>query len=156
GLCSLREAVDTNNGTGAGNNGDCTGSGQITLLAGDFVLSLGSLTITANVTIVGAGAGQTTVDAGVACGGSEPTDEPVFVVTNADAAFTGLSITGGNNVSTYGGGIAFSGSGTAHTLTLNAVDVHDNCASHGGGIGANGGSLVVNLNQRTVVENNTA
>ncbi len=87
----------------------------------------GDLDVTADTTIVGAGQGETVVDAG---------HRDRVLVTTAHVSISGLTVTGGNAAEheipfydTGGGGIANSGK-----LRLDHVTVTGNAADYGGGI----------------------
>ena len=125
--CSLREAT-----TAA--NASADPQDTVEIPAGTYKLSLGELQVAGSgrVTIHGAGARSTTIDA-------QGTSRVVFVTAD-DVAFEGLTVTGGvapigiGNFPGDGGGILVEGSGT-ESLVLNQVTVAGNSASlNGGGV----------------------
>jgi hypothetical protein len=136
GDCTLREAVifaNANPGT------------TIQLLAGTYALTIGpsgsddastgDVNLTADMTITGAGASSTIIDAS----GMAPTRDRVLSVANAiTAIISGVTIRNGSLASLgNGGGISNNG-----RLTLNRVSVGDNGASNGGGIANSGGGTI--------------
>ncbi|HEX6386435.1 MAG TPA: CSLREA domain-containing protein, partial [Anaerolineae bacterium] len=172
--CTLRAAIQEANGL--------AGADTITLPAGTYVLALaganedaaatGDLDITGDLTINGAGAATTTIDAnGIdrvmhVPGGATVTIAGVTLSNGAATVGGGLAVTGGGNVTINqsiirsnmatatgndgGGGVYNSSS----SLTLNDSTVRDNTANGGSGAGINnvsGASLV--LNRSTVSGN---
>jgi hypothetical protein len=145
GRCTLRAALELNEGNGGG--------GTVKIGAGQVQLTLGQLVISRDATI--AGAGQT--KSAVAGDGAHRVflintvfDGAALVVPHV--AMTGLAITGGraldrglNGTNGTGGGILNFG-----TLTLIGVDVRGNAAYFGGGIGDVGN---LSLQGATVREN---
>ena len=149
--CSLREAVIAANNT--------SGPDKITLPAGHYTLSImgsaeqsaatGDLDVRDDVTIAGAGAATTTVDAG----GSGHLDDRVFDIRRnlmdlgtptVVATISGVTITGGfTQTSTqHGGGVNSDGK----SLTLDHVVVTQNTAGtagEGGGVVENGGGTTL-------------
>lgn len=138
GDCSLREAVIAANGA--------PGADEILVLSGTYSLTIpgrgenaaatGDLDLTGDVTITGAGAGQTIVSASAAA-------DRAFQVLTATVTIAGMTIRGGGPdvcpvyapVFDRGGGGIFS----AGTLTVSAGVVEDNWAcEQGGGIYAQG------------------
>lgn len=127
---SLREAIIQAN---ANAGGDTT----INLLAGTYTRSLnaageenaasGDLDIREDVTIVGAGAGLTIIDAGY--------NDRVFDVHDGHLTMSDLTVTAG--VASGGGGAVNVGDSAAN-LTLNRVILTDNGASEGAAIASAG------------------
>jgi predicted outer membrane repeat protein len=102
------------------------------------------ITITENLTLIGAGSGA---------GGTviNLDGERGIRVYDAEVELRDLQVTGGKNTSGgSGGGIESSG-----TLTLTGVLVTGNTAERGGGISNNSGATLI-LNDGTAVINNTA
>jgi CSLREA domain-containing protein len=144
--CSLREAINTSSA------GD-----TISLPKGDYKLTQTyNLIINHDLTLAGSGARTTTIQ--------QTTSDYVLAVDPGDTVvMKGLTITGGNNTSAFGGGIQNNGG----TLTLQDSAVTDNQAAGfndaffggpsfpglGGGIYSGGGSLTL---IRTTVGGNTA
>ncbi len=129
---TLREAIIAANGR--------AGADTITLAAGTYVLDLagageddaatGDLDITDALTIVGAGSGQTIIDASAL-------SDRVFEIFTATVSITGVTITGGS-VAGDGGGLANRGG----TVTLDDVRIDDNAANgDGAGIAGSGGGI---------------
>lgn len=150
GDCSLREAIIAANtdtavdACPAGNGAD-----TINLPAGTYLLTLagfdtggllGDLNITADLTLIGSGAGTTTIDAnGI---------DRVFDIINGSAvAISRVTISGGNTTSA-GSGIRVSGSSA---LDLTNVRVRTNIAGHA--IYVTSGSSLNIFNSR--IENNS-
>lgn len=133
--CSLREAI-TNINNGTGTFGDCIATGAygtsdtINIPAGTYTTTT-SYNIAKNVSLVGAGAGTTTINGGGLT--------RVFYITGAyTVSISGITITGGNTDS--GGGI-YNGGGT---LTVTDSTISGNTASfEGGGIYTTSGTLAV-------------
>lgn len=124
----------------------------IVLPAGTYALSQagvddtaedGDLDIADDLTIVGAGAADTIIDASGLAG------QRVFhVLAGVTATISGATITGGTDNGFTGGGVLNEG-----TLTLNAVDVRDNISSAGGGGISATGTLTV---RDSTIANNKA
>ena len=144
GQCSLRAAIMEANAW--------TGPDTITVPAGTYTLSIpgtgenasatGDLDITGDLTINGAGASATIVNA-------NGIDRVFNVLSNASATFNGIKITGGS-IGGSGGGIY-----NQATTTINDSIVTNNTTTRyqsGGGI-ANTGNLTVN---NSAISNNTA
>lgn len=155
--CSLREAIIAANAAG--------GADTITLPAGTYVLSIagtgenasatGDLDITGDLTINGAGAGSTIINAN--------NIDRVFhgvpaAATTITIAISGVTIRGGNST-TLGAGFASDSSTTGNTnLTLTNVIITNNTTTNNGGgiaflknIGAS--NHVLTLNNSTVTNN---
>ncbi len=135
GDCSLREAIQAANTDAAVDN--CTagsGADTITVPAGTYTLSIagvgedlnatGDLDITDDLTITGAGAATTTIDAQ----GLDPGDRVLDVLTGGSLTLNGVTIANGSTIGS-GGGIQ-----NEETLVLNASVIDGNMADHGGGI----------------------
>ena len=109
-LCTLSDAVIAANGAPGA---------TINVPAGTYSLTLGALTVSSSMTISGAGAISTTVDAGC--------NSQVFNITAGTVTISSMTIrrgfTGG-----VGGGVS-----TAGNLTLDSVILRDNHASNAGG-----------------------
>lgn len=136
GLCSLREAIeaaDTDSPSGS-TSGECpagTGADLITFgVAGPFA---GGHTIDSEVTIDGGPAGAVIAGATGSTGGSVFEVTPSGVVT-----LDSLTLSGGSNFSSGGGGLY----NTGNTLVVDST-ITANTASGGGGIMNGGGSLTV-------------
>jgi CSLREA domain-containing protein len=126
--CSLRDAITA---------ASAADGNVVAIPAGTFELNipdvLGDLDIGADMTITGAGARQTVVDANEL--------SRVFAITSAGdtVSISGLTVTGGLSSTTAnpGNGDSFNGDGggifTEGALTLTDVAVTDNEASLGGG-----------------------
>ena len=150
GNCSLREALQAAN-TDTAIDGCAKGSGADTVVvpAGsyDFSAALagsednglqGDLDIKTPMTIQGAGAVTTTVDA-------ERLDRVFDVVANVPVTIAGLTIRGGNAPPLVMGTSMGVGAGIQNigNLTLSGDIVTDNDAFQGGGVLTTGGSLTV-------------
>ena len=138
GQCSLREAIfAANKDNTAG--GDCasgSGSDVITLSAGTFVLTrtgtgedagwTGDLDITDTLTIIGAGPGQTIIDA------SGLISDRVFHIhsTTGTVVISGVTIINGN-IAGFGGGIY---NADANLILTNTVISGNSASSNGGGV----------------------
>ncbi len=150
--CSLREAIVAANAA--------AGADTINVPAGDYVLSIantlgeendsaeGDLDINGDLTIIGAGARTTTIDA-------NGIDRVLHIPSSVTVDISGVTITGGEIVGD-GGGIstAFSNS----DLTLTNVAVTGNTASNegggeGGGIYFYAGTLIIT---KSTISGNTA
>jgi hypothetical protein len=135
GLTSLRAAIMEANAS--------AGPDVILLNAGTHTLGLtganedaaatGDLDITDDLTIVGAGAASTTIDA-------QRFDRVFQVLPGKRLTLRGVTVTGGQSPSnTHGGGILSSG-----TLTIEDSAVSDNRTGyHGGGIWNEGGTVTI-------------
>ncbi|MFQ5614192.1 MAG: choice-of-anchor Q domain-containing protein, partial [Anaerolineae bacterium] len=155
--CTLREAIINANNDDQSGSTDCpAGSGADTILlpAGTYALSIsgagengaasGDLDITDDLTIVGAGAASTIIDA-------NGLDRVIDLPLAATVAISGVTLS--NGAANFGGGLSL-GSGGVVTL-VNSV-VSDNASTNfiggGGGIYNAGGTLTLD---RTTVRNNT-
>ena len=118
GNTSLRAAIEQANAL--------AGADNITIGAGTFTLSGGQLTISSDITIAGAGADQTFIDAASL--------SRVFDITSGTVTITGVTITGGNVVD-YAGGVRVA---LGATLNLSDSVVSNNSGNNGGGIGNRG------------------
>ena len=134
--CSLREAI-ININDGASTYADCPNTGTygtsdtINIPAGTYTTTSSSYNIAKNVSIVGVGAGTTTIN-----GNSL---DRVFVIGAYTVSISGVTITGGNTSANYGGGIYNNG-----TLTIADSIVSGNTSNfEGGGIYTNGSALTV-------------
>ncbi len=155
GDCSLREAIQAANSDTAvdacpaGNGPD-----TVVVPAGTYLLSIagrnehanatGDLDITSDLTISGAGAAASVVEATVSFVDFRPVDRVVHVLAGADAKISGLTIQGGAVASTpFGGGEVFGG-GIENGGSLELIDsvVRDNFAGVGAGI-SNSGTLTL-------------
>ena len=168
GFISLREAILAVN-AGAGGDTISLGAGTYTFTAGadyeDLAVS-GDLDITKDVTIIGAGAATTIIDAADI--------DRVFDVHNGTVMIQDLTMLDGDAGAENGGGIrifngattdlvsvdiisnmAVSGGGihSAGSLTLTDVTVDDNDATWGGGISIDDGSVTLD---RVTISNNTS
>ncbi|HEX6261428.1 MAG TPA: choice-of-anchor Q domain-containing protein [Actinomycetota bacterium] len=124
----------------------------IVLPAGTYALSQagvddtaedGDLDIADDLTIVGAGAADTIIDA------TDMTNERAFqVLSGVTATISGVTITGGRDNGFSGGGVLNQG-----TLTLDGVRVTENETSATGGGVSNDGTLTV---RRSTIDNNRA
>ena len=125
--CTLRAAIEEASASPAGS------SVSISLPAGTYQLTLGSLAETANtITITGAGAISTLIK-GNGTFGVLQADAPVT------ASLSGVTITGGNaGPSGYGGGVLSYGH-----MTISASAITGNKAAAGGGISNSGGKLTI-------------
>ncbi|HEV3341571.1 MAG TPA: choice-of-anchor Q domain-containing protein [Pirellulales bacterium] len=114
----LRRAISDANALG--------GSHTITLTGGTYTLNdqaLGELAIDSNVTIVGAGASETTIDA------SGLGDRAFRVLSNATLNLSGVTIEGGST--TGGGGAVWNNGGT---VIISHCELKDNTAQIGGAV----------------------
>jgi CSLREA domain-containing protein len=145
GVCTLRAALQEANSLG--------GAHTINLPAGTYLMTrnhpFGPLSMSSDVTLLGAGAATTTINSN---GGATISDPPVLQVqSGATVSVSGVTLTGAYGVSTVGGGVVNSG-----TLTLDGVIVTGNFLqgdnSTAGGI-ANSGSLTIT---NSVISNNRA
>lgn len=167
--CSLREAIRAANAS--------PGPDTITIPAGTYTLSIvgidenaaatGDLDILDSVTLNGAGAATTIIQAG-----TTPTNgiDKVFSVnpnfiTPTNVTFSGMTIRYGRNTSTYfgdgfGGGLDFEASGTGN-LTITDCIITDNSTTDGdgGGITATNsvaGNGLVTITNSTISNNHPA
>jgi len=124
---SLREAIELAN---LGPGFDAV-SFNPSLAGGTILLTLGQLEISSQLSLVGLGAGQITIDA-------QGNSRVLLVSGAANAQISGLTLTGGNAVD--GGAVRVEPTATA---TLEAVVIEDNDASQGGGGVLNGGRLTI-------------
>ena len=136
GVISLREAIIQAN-TNAGHDIIQLSAGTYTLTltgAGDDAAATGDLDIlnNGNVTIIGAGANQTTISA------SGLNDRVLQVLSGATLALEGVTITGGSGAS-HGGGILSQGTTTISNSTVTG----NSATSDGGGVASLGGILTV-------------
>jgi large repetitive protein len=135
GRCTLRAAVEAANAEPGGT------SVAIKVPSGQYLLTLGSLDLTANtIDITGAGSGAI---AGTGAGSTVVQAKGAFRVVDVGAAaratLSQLTITGGNAGNTgYGGGVFNAGK-----LTISLCVVKSNKAVAGGGITNAGGTLTV-------------
>jgi uncharacterized repeat protein (TIGR01451 family)/CSLREA domain-containing protein len=154
--CSLREAIVAANGNG--------GTDDITVPAGNYLLTIGGagensgatgdLDITGDVTITGAGAGVTTVDAG---GDSGILDRVFDVRLSANATMSGMTITGGRApTSANGGGVNSDSGGTVTLTSLVVSDNHSGAGGQGGGVVSNGATGLVVIRDSVVTNNRSS
>ena len=133
--CSLREAISS------GDSGD-----TVNIPTGTYTLTLGTeLTIDKNLTLNGAGSGDTIIQAATS---PSVADFRVFNITGANVAISGVAVQNGNP-SSDGGGIYNKGT---MTLTNSTVSGNTANANFGGGI-RNFGTLTVT---NTTISGNTA
>ncbi len=168
GLISLREAIIASNNT--------AGHQTIFLAAGNYTLSLaglyedlgalGDLDITGDITIQGAGAGLTTIDASLLG------DRVFDVKPGASLTLKDLTVTGANTVNQTGGAVSNAGTLVASdvvfrgntisgnvggalynegSMTLDRVSLYNNTATGGGAIAVRSG--VLNMTNVTVSGN---
>ena len=137
GSCSLRAAVEEANALPSGST--------IAVPAGDYQLVHGALTISNAMTITGAGARATTVDA--------PSDDRAVKVTATADPVTIARVT-------LSGGTAFPSTGyfggnvwSAGNLTLREDAITNGSAYSGGGVSNAGGTMLI---QRSTISNNVA
>ena len=152
--CAAPAAADTltvqnRNDSGAGSLRNTIAAAQpndtVSVPAGHYALKTGEILINKNLTVVGAGAGRTSVDAG---GKSR-----VFRVTDGTVTLRKLQVTGGN--ANPGGGIE-----VTSILNLDQVVVSGNRAggantpgAGGGVVAAGAGTVELHLTNSTVVGN---
>ncbi|MEE9913043.1 MAG: FG-GAP-like repeat-containing protein [Deltaproteobacteria bacterium] len=151
GQCSLREAI-ANINDGAPTYADCVHtrtygtSDRVNIPAGTYTTVSSQYSIAKNISIVGAGAGTTTIN-GAGKG-------RVFLISgNYIVSFAGVTITGGTAPGDWGGGIGMNGNGT---LTVTSCTIRNNSAGSGGGISSfnnNGGTINI---ANCTISNNTA
>ena len=131
---SLRWAITQAN---ANSNDDiiniAAGTYNLTITGGDDANAKGDLDIRENVTLIGAGAGLTIIDASAA--GSR-----VFDVIRGTVVIQGVTITGGSDTGADGGGVFVESSAS---LTLIDVVIQGNRGRDGAGI-FNEGTLTLN------------
>lgn len=121
--CSVREAIAAANAN--------AGADDVTVPAGTYALTIaGSLVITGDLALTGAGAGATTIDS------SAVPFESVVEVSGATVTISALTLTGGNTA--FGGGITNDG-----TLTVANAAITGNSGTSAGGIYNVGGSLTI-------------
>jgi len=142
GECTLRAAVQEANAQPAGS------TVAITVPAGTYSLTLGSLALTANtIAVSGAGSATTIVDAGGLSG--------VFTVAKGvTATLSGLTIT--NGVAATGGGINNAGALSlegASVLTNTTTSASGTNGGDGGGIWSSG---TLNIDNSLISGNSTA
>jgi CSLREA domain-containing protein len=171
--CSLREAIKSVDGASGGdptgaNFGGCVASGSyatsvdppdtIMVPGGNFQLTLsgsaedndvsGDLDVFRSMNI--AGTGNPTIQQTIA--GNRVLD---VSATGKDLSLSGLTITGGDQTSSDGGGIHFRGGSGAASLTLNGVTVTGNdinTTGNGGGIYTDSPTTIANS---TITDNHT-
>ena len=136
GECTLRAAIMEANALAVADT--------ITLPAGIYTLTLGSeLVVTTDVTLTGAGASSTIIQAGASPGVA---NFRVFNISGGTVDISGVTIRHGNPLGD-GGGIRNNA-----TLTLSGSTVSNNIATFGGGI-FNSGTLTL---ANSTISNNTA
>lgn len=165
--CSLREAIIAANAL-AGNDTITVPTGTYTLTipgTDEDAAATGDLDITSNITLNGAGAGSTIIQAGTLGVGGPPNGiDRVFHITNTYIVnISRVTIRNGNSAADGGGGINnlgtltvmnstlsgnsahFSGGGINNygTLTVTNSTLADNSADAGGGISNNGGTATI-------------
>ncbi|MDO8616726.1 MAG: right-handed parallel beta-helix repeat-containing protein [Dehalococcoidia bacterium] len=152
--CSLREAIIAANAA--------AGADTITLPAGPYNLTMagvgddaaatGDLDITDNLTINGAGAATTIIQACDSSGGPCTGVDRVFHVVSGTVSISGVTIRNGNTAGfAGGGGILNSG-----TLTLTNSTVSGNSANYSYGGGINNESAATLTVTNSTVSGNTA
>jgi CSLREA domain-containing protein len=149
--CSLREAILAANAA--------AGADTITLPAGTYTLTIagvdedasatGDLDITDDLTINGAGAGTTIIQACDSSGGPCVGIDRVIHIPTSTVGLSGVTIRNGN-VTSSGGGI-FGSTGSSLTLT-NSTVTGNTAFDHGGGILIDGALTLTG----STVSNNTA
>ena len=145
GSCSLRDAVAT------ANPGD-----TVQIPAGTYVLTLGHVDITQDLTLVGAGARTTVIDGNAS--------SRIFLVSGIiEVVISDLSLINGMNtgIGTSGGGggaILATGPSTTTpvTFTLRRCTVANNQATEAQGGGLFMRNAVINLAENTIINNTTA
>lgn len=144
GDCSLREAITAANANGAGADSITVPAGTYTLTiagTGEDANATGDLDITAEVTINGAGAGSTIIQAGTIgypSGSANGIDRVIELHGTDTITFIGVTIANGK-VGQNGGGI---GVGDA-TLSVIESSFSGNSGGSGGGIGSSSGTVIV-------------
>ena len=137
GVCTLRAAIEEANHVSGG--GAVVDFGGVTPPA-TYLLEFGQLTISAPMTIVGAGSSNTIID-----GNGEASHQRVIQSSSAPVLIEGVTIQGGKNMdlNAWGGGIV-----GWYDLTLRDVTVRGNSVgpsnAYGGGVFANAGLTVIN------------
>ena len=159
--CSLREAVQTANGdvdAGGCTDANSAAADAIVLGGGEYDLTIpgdenanvnGDLDTTGTVTIQGAGAAATGIDAN----GGATADRAVHALANSVLTLSGLTIHDGAGTGTgsSGGGVRAE---SPSTLNLSGVSVIDNTiASSSGTSGGGISGATVNLADSTVSDN---
>ena len=160
GYCSLREAIIAANTDKAPNSqpGECpAGSGTDTIIvpAGTYTItrtdngkedsgSTGDLNITSNMSIIGAGAGETIIS------GVNFTDH-IFEVDGGTVTLSGMTIQGGNIQKGDGGGVE-----NLANLTLSNVIITGNQASGNGGGVSNASTGTLTITGSTINGNTAA
>lgn len=109
--------------------------------AGDYSEQV---SISKSLNLIGAGTETTTID------GSSILGSAFNIVNAPDVTLSGMTITGGNGISTIGGGIVHDGG----ILNLDHVSITGNNVWAGGGISNKAGTI--NLNEETIIEGNSA
>ncbi len=144
GLCTLREAItsantDTASGAAPGECDAGTGADTITLPAGTYTLTSGAQLpqVTTEITINGAGAVTTIVQAAAAAFDPATTWRVFVVTTTGSLTLNSMTVQHGQ-ITTFGGGIQNTG-----TLILDASTVRRNSAGSGGGIRNFGGTVTI-------------
>src|SRR5215207_1645974 len=151
GDCSLREAITSANldaaqFSGAGECASGSGGDTVMLGTGTFTRSLamtgentngsGDLDVTSALTIQGAGAALTTVDAGAK-------DRVIDVLASGNLTIRGVTITGGRAPDGLAaGGSGFGGNGGPSSIGGNGFGAGGDPGESGGGI-RNAGTLVI-------------
>jgi CSLREA domain-containing protein len=136
--CTLREAVTAANAAG--------GRAGITLPAGTYVVSLGTMTVSGDVHIHGAAVGTTIIDGNA--------NSRLFTLEQATARLVLSKLTLRNGKSDYGGAILSKG-----VLVLDRVAANGNNAGNGGAILSTGSltglALTVSSNKATSTNTST-
>ena len=153
GQCTLREAIAAaNTGTASGSTGgECpagSGADTITLSGGTVTLDVGSsITISSDLTLTGAGAGTTIIQAAAT---PDVADFPVIkILGGSTVAVSGVTIRHGVTAQ-FGGGISNSG-----ILTLSdSVVSFNTSADRGGGIFNGGGGQLTLVD--SILSDNTS
>ena len=133
GVCTLRAAIQEANAL--------AGADTINLPAGTYTLTIagsgenasatGDLDLNSNVTLAGSGAATTVINAaGI---------DRIFEVVSGTSTISGMTMTGGNPGSGFGGGLLASGG----SLTLSSVKVTSSTTSTNGGGIYNGATLTL-------------
>lgn len=152
GACSLRDAIVYGNAHAGTAISVPAGNYTLTIRPTDDPLkptnaSAGSLKIFANMTITGAGAGTTAIQASAT--NADAGIDRVLYVKGATVTISGMTIRNGLIEKSAGGGIRNDGG----TLTLNDSVVSGNRSNCGGGISNGGGTTTIN---NSAVSNNSA
>jgi CSLREA domain-containing protein len=136
GNCTLRAAVQETNALPGHDSIDLpAGTYSLSIMGDEDAAASGDLDITDDLTISGAGATTTIIDAGNLSG--QP-DRVFEVIGPKSVAISGVTIQNGYAHSNYGGGIY----GYQGSLALTQVSIRDNRAGIGGGIYSNDLELV--------------